>query len=83
MGIKYVDVVPWGRSFDEYLEMFLLTPVDLDKKIIGVGDGPASFNARMFQQGKTVISVDPIYQFSGHQNKAKNQRNIFHGDCSN
>src|SRR5512139_3008059 len=64
MGIKYAEVVPWGRSFEEYIEMFSLTNVDLDKQIIGVGDGPASFNARMFQQRKKIISVDPIYQFS-------------------
>ncbi len=67
MGIKYTDVVPWGRSFEEYLEMFSLTQVDLDKRIIGVGDGPASFNACMFQKGKKTISADPIYQFSEQQ----------------
>lgn len=67
MGIKYAEVVPWGRSFEEYVEMFSLTNVDLDKQIIGVGDGPASFNARMFQQRKKIISVDPIYQFSEQQ----------------
>ncbi len=67
MAIQYSDVVPWGRSFEEYLEMFLLAEADLDKKIIGVGDGPASFNARMFQKGKKIMSVDPIYLFSEQQ----------------
>jgi hypothetical protein len=39
------QIVPWGRSFDEYVRMFSLTPDDLDKNILGCGDGPASFNA--------------------------------------
>lgn len=60
-------VVPFGRSMDEYIRMFSLTDADLNKKIIGVGDGPASFNAEMTRQGKSVISIDPVYQFSGDQ----------------
>jgi hypothetical protein len=38
-------VVPWGRSFDEYVRMFDLTPADLGKRILGCGDGPASFGS--------------------------------------
>ncbi len=38
-------VVPWGRSFDEYRRMFALTDDDLRLRIVGCGDGPASFNA--------------------------------------
>lgn len=56
--------MPWGRSFDEYREMFSLTDVDLDKSILGCGDGPASFNAELTQHGGRVVSVDPIYRFS-------------------
>jgi hypothetical protein len=67
MGIKYKDVIPWGRSFEEYIDMFLLSQADLGRNIVGVGDGPASFNARMFRHGKKIISVDPIYQFTEHQ----------------
>ncbi|MFN6560786.1 MAG: SAM-dependent methyltransferase [Nostoc sp. ChiSLP01] len=58
-------VVPFGRSMDEYIKIFNLTNADLNKKIIGVGDGPASFNAEMTRQGKSVVSIDPLYQFSG------------------
>lgn len=58
-------VVPFGRSMDEYIKIFNLTNADLNKKIIGVGDGPASFNAEMARQGKSVVSIDPLYQFSG------------------
>ncbi|WP_010247577.1 class I SAM-dependent methyltransferase [Acetivibrio cellulolyticus] len=64
MSIKYESVVPWGRSFDEYVEMFKLTELDLEKDILGCGDGPASFNSIMKQKGRRVVSVDPIYQFS-------------------
>jgi hypothetical protein len=64
MSFKYKSVVPWGRSFPEYIDMFGLSVPDLDKKILGCGDGPASFNCVMKQKGKTVISVDPIYEFT-------------------
>jgi hypothetical protein len=64
MTIQYKSVVPWGRSFEEYTDMFGLTEADLDKSILGCGDGPASFNCTMNQKGKKVISVDPIYQFT-------------------
>jgi hypothetical protein len=38
-------VVPWGRSFDEYRRMFVLSSDDLRLRILGCADGPASFNA--------------------------------------
>jgi hypothetical protein len=56
-------VVPWGRSFDEYRRMFALTETDLGLKILGCGDGPASFNAEATRRGLTVISCDPIYRY--------------------
>ncbi len=62
-------VLPWGRNWEEYKLMFALTAADLDKKILGVADGPASFNAEMTQAGKYCISLDPIYQFSAAQIK--------------
>ncbi len=64
MALKLKNVVPLGRSFDEYRLMFNLSKSDLDKRIMGVGDGPASFNAEMNEMGKTVVSVDPIYFFT-------------------
>jgi hypothetical protein len=57
------QVVPWGRSFDEYRRMFGLTEDDLNRTIIGCGDGPASFNADSTRQGRRVISCDPLYRF--------------------
>ena len=38
-------IVPWGRTFDEYRAMFALSTTDLEGRILGCGDGPASFNA--------------------------------------
>ena len=60
-------VVPWGRSFDEYRRMFALTDEDLRQRIIGCGDGPASFNAEASRRGYQVISCDPIYRFETAQ----------------
>ena len=37
------SIVPWGRTFQEYRDMFLLDKHDLQQKILGCGDGPASF----------------------------------------
>jgi len=67
MSIKYKSIVPWGRSFKEYCGMFKLTKADFNLKILGCGDGPASFNVEMYKLTKKVVSVDPIYQFTTNQ----------------
>jgi hypothetical protein len=64
MPFELKDIVPWGRSFEEYLAMFSLSKNDLEMSILGCGDGPASFNHGMNNLGKKTISVDPIYQFT-------------------
>ncbi len=64
-------VVPWGRSFDEYRHMFALSPDDLDRRILGCSDGPASFNAEATQRGHRVVSCDPIYRFQRAQLEAR------------
>jgi len=64
MAFKYSEAVPWGRSFDEYRRMFGLTEPELKLRIIGCGDGPASFNTEMLQLGRRVVSCDPLYQLS-------------------
>lgn len=65
------EVVPFGRSLDEYRLMFDLPEGDLEKKILGVGDGPASFNAELRALGKNVVSVDPLYVFSAADIKTR------------
>jgi hypothetical protein len=61
------QVVPWGRSFDEYRRMFALNDDDLRRKIVGCGDGPASFNAVATRRGSRVVSCDPIYRYGVNQ----------------
>ncbi len=65
--MKLDEVVPWGRTLEEYKAMFSLSETDLNAKILGCGDGPASFNAEMTKREHTVVSIDPIYQFSSAQ----------------
>ena len=74
MRVKLEEVVPWGRSMWEYAHMFDLGDADLStKKILGVGDGPASFNAEMHELGRRVVSCDPIYVFSAEQIRSRVQ----------
>ena len=47
--------------------MFMLSNEELTLRILGVGDGPASFNSEMKALGHTVVSIDPIYAFSKEQ----------------
>jgi hypothetical protein len=57
------QVVPWGRSFNEYVRMFALSDEDLGRTILGCGDGPASFNAEATRRGHRIVSCDPLYSF--------------------
>lgn len=68
------DVVPWGRTFDEYRAMFALSDDDLAKRILGCGDGPAAFNAVATEKGCQVASVDPLYRFSAEEIEARIQQ---------
>jgi Methyltransferase domain len=65
------QVVPWGRSFDEYRQMFALTDQDLALRIVGCGDGPASFNAEATRRGTAVVSCDPIYRYDVEDIRAR------------
>jgi hypothetical protein len=65
MSVHLDQVIPWGRTFDEYQRMFALTPADLHGRILGCGDGPASFNAEATARGTQVVSCDPIYTLAG------------------
>jgi len=67
MAFTLEQVVPWGRSFDEYRRLFALADDDLKLNILGCGDGPASFNAEATRQGFSVVSCDPLYRFSAAQ----------------
>lgn len=58
-------VILWGRTFDEYQAMFDLSAADLRRRILGCGDGPASFNAELNSLGGDVVSIDPLYSIRG------------------
>lgn len=64
MSLKLESIVPWGRRLWEYRSMFDLSDADLNRSILGVADGPASFNAELTTLGGRVVSCDPIYAFS-------------------
>src|SRR4026208_2245535 len=61
MSVTLRNVLPWGRSLDEYKRLFDLTDEDLVARILGCGDGPASFNSELTAVGGSVVSIDPIY----------------------
>jgi hypothetical protein len=62
--ISYENIVPWGRSYTEYVTMFGLTPYFLSKKVLGCGDGPAAFNSVGNAFGGNITSIDPIFSLS-------------------
>lgn len=61
------NIVPWGRSFNEYKSIFSLSKNDLQKSIIGCGDGPAAFNTELTILGGNITSIDPTYTFTAQQ----------------
>lgn len=67
MGFTLSKVVPWGRSYDEYVSMFDLSDDELLLRILGCGDGPAEFNARLSARNGNIVSFDPIYEFDTSQ----------------
>lgn len=64
MGFELENVVPWGRSLEDYIGMFDLSSADLNQRILDCGGGPASFNAELTSKGCRVVSCDPLYRFS-------------------
>jgi hypothetical protein len=66
VAFQLKDIVPWGRTFTEYVAMFELSKDDLAKPILGCGDGPASFNAELSKRGGTIVSVDPLYAYDAY-----------------
>lgn len=67
MAMSLDQIVPWGRSFDEYSRMFDLdAAIDLGP-VLDCGSGPASFGVEAAQAGMQVVSVDPIYRYSGDE----------------
>ena len=65
MAVHFDQIVPWGRSRGEYELMFDLSASDMSGGVLDCGGGPSSFTAEMSACGYRVVSVDPIYAFSG------------------
>lgn len=64
MPYQLDQAYPWGRTLDEYRDMFLLTEADLKLSILSCADGPSTFNQQARGQGAKVISCDPLYEYS-------------------
>ena len=69
--MKLSSIVPWGRGFAEYRDMFALSDADMSGRVLGCGDGPASFNAEATALGARVVSIDPVYAFAGEEIEAR------------
>lgn len=63
MSLNLSNILPWGRSYAEYLEMFSLSENDLNKRILSCADGLSSFNAEASALGLNILSCDPVYQY--------------------
>ena len=51
--------------------MFALSDADLKGRMLGCGDGPASFNAVATRRGANVVSCDPIYRWGAAEIQAR------------
>jgi hypothetical protein len=71
MTFQLTQVVPWGRSFEEYVAMFALSEENLRGSILSCADGPSSFNSELSGRGGTVVSIDPLYDFKSDQIKKR------------
>jgi hypothetical protein len=57
------QLVPWGPSYEKYSAMVALAGAEIAGRILGCGDGPASFNAEATRGANKVVLSDPIYVF--------------------
>ena len=71
MSFDLTDIVPFGRSYEEYRAMFDLDEADLAGRLLDCGGGPAAFNAELSRSGGTAVSVDPIYAFDAAAIRAR------------
>jgi hypothetical protein len=71
MAVHLDQIVPWGRSCNEYCLMFSLSAQNLSGRVLDCGGGPASFTAELSACGHRAVSVDPIYVYSGSEIRAR------------
>lgn len=53
--------VLWGQNVDEYREMFNLSAVDLQGKLLEYGCGPSTVNSELNQKAQSIVSCDPLF----------------------
>ena len=53
------QVVPWGRSFEEYRAMFALSDADLEGRVLGCGDG------HPMKCTWTIVGMPPSHDYFG------------------
>jgi len=63
MSLTYDRIVFFGRRLADYRRFFQLSAADLERSILDVAAGPASFAAEWAAQGGTVTALDPIYRY--------------------
>ncbi len=76
MAFTLDTFVPLGRSLEEYRRMFAMTDLDCRRRILGCADGPASFNAELAAADGSVVSCDPLYDFSADEIRQQIQRTL-------
>jgi ubiquinone/menaquinone biosynthesis C-methylase UbiE len=55
------EIIPMGRSYKEYIQMFNLFNIHENRSFLDCGGGSSDFNQEMTRLGKRVISIDPLY----------------------
>lgn len=68
--VNYKDLVLWGHSLADYINMFSLNEENLQSKILNCYSGPNSFNAELTSKGGEVVSCDPLFALSINQLKS-------------
>jgi hypothetical protein len=71
MATHFDQIVPWGRSYNEYCLMSNLSGQDSSGGVLDGGGGPASFTAEMSARGHRAVSVDPVYAYSSSEIRAQ------------
>ena len=71
MAVDLEHIVPWGRSWKEYEQMFSLGTAELSHGVLDCGGGPASFTAEVSACNYRAVAADPIYRYSGAEIRAR------------
>ena len=53
--------VLWGQHWDEYRELFALSPQDSSCRLLEFGCGPNAVNAELKEQGCSMVSCDSLF----------------------